>query len=378
MLLLHVSGKGRHELALSVRMRLERRGGWRVAEGMLPWAPASAMSVTVPEKGTEVRLAHVPDRHSYETAQPGEKLETALGTAGAISIQWRPKVAEGQVDHSLTVRSEALLDVQEDGLRAVWQLTLDFPRSQREFLGVVVPKEYLVEKVEGANVRGWEVQPEAAGQRVQVSLLKAAKDSERLTVRLLRPCAVGQGELAEFDAPLVSVPDASLESGELAIRRSPRLELRPVKTSGVTRTDLGGSGESQQALAASPVEESLLKLRPYQADRFVALPFSLRLAASPVAGRVEAELQTILRLVQFDQGLETRIKLDVRDRPIYQVAVRLPEGFQLDDVALPGEFHWAVTRPSGRPLLTIYLTAGQQGEVDVRAPRHAGTPEAGR
>jgi hypothetical protein len=364
-LLLHVSGKGRHELALSVRMRLERRGGWRVAEGMLPWAPASAMSVTVPEKGTEVRLAHVPDRHSYETAQPGEKLETALGTAGAISLQWRPKVAEGQVDHSLTVRSAALFDVQEDGLRAAWQLTLDFPRSQREFLGIVVPKEYLVEKVEGANVRGWEVQPDAAGQRVQVSLLKAAKDSERLTVRLLRPCAVGQGELAEFDAPLVSVPDASLESGELAIRRSPRLELRPVKTSGVTRTDLGGTGESQQALAASPVEESLLKLRPYQAYRFVALPFSLRLAAAPVAGRVEAELQTILRLVQFDQGLETRIKLDVRERPIYQIAVRLPEGFQLDDVAAPGEFHWAVTRPSGRPLLTIYLTAGQQGEVDV-------------
>jgi hypothetical protein len=364
-LLLHVSGRGRHELALSVRMRLERRGGWRVAEGILPWAPASALTVTVPEKGTEVRLAHVADRHSYETAEPGQKLETALGAAGAISIQWRPKVAEGQVDHSLTVRSSALLDVQEDGLRVAWQLALDFPRSQREFIGVVVPKEYLVEKIEGANVRGWEVRADAAGQSVQVSLLKAAKDGERLTVRLLRPCAVGQGDLAEFDAPLVTVPDASLQGGELAIRRSPRLELRPVKTVGVTRTDLGGSPESQQALAASPVEESLLKLRPYQAYRFVALPFSLRLAAAPLQGRVEAELQTILRLVQFDQALETRIKLDVRDRPIYQLAVRLPEGFQLDDVSAPGEFHWAVTRQDARPLLTIYLTAGQQGEVNV-------------
>jgi hypothetical protein len=384
-LLLHISGKGRHELAFSVRMRLERRGGWRVAEGMLPWAPASAVTFTVPEKGTEVRLAHVPDRHSYETAQPNQKLETALGAAGAISIQWRPKVAEGQVDHSLTVRSSALLDVQEDGLRVAWQLALDFPRSQREFIGIVVPKDYIVEKIEGANVRGW-VRPDDAGQNVQVSLLKAAKDSERLVVRLFLPGAVGKKvqpagappagavrpppgavgqNLTEFDAPLVAVPDASLHNGELAIRRSPRLELRPVKTVGVTRTDLGSSPELQQALAASPVEESLLKLQPYQAYRFVALPFSLRLAAAPVEGRVEAELQTILRLVQFDQGLETRIKLDVRDRPIYQLAVRLPEGFQLDDVSAPGEFHWAVTQLRARPLLTIYLTAGQQGEVAV-------------
>ncbi len=363
-LLLHISGKGRHELAFAVRTRLERRGGWRVAEGMLPWAPASAMTITVPEKGTEVRLAHVPDRHSYETAQPGQKLETALGPAGAISIQWRPKVAEGQVDRSLTVRSSALLDVQEEGLRVAWQLALDFPRSQREFISIVVPKEYRVEKIEGANVRGWD-RPDAAGPSVQVSLLKAAKDSERLTVRLFLPGAVGQGNLTEFDAPLVAVPDASLQGGKLAIRRSPRLDLRPVKTVGVTRTDLGGSPESQQVLAASPVEESLLKLRPYQAYRFVALPFSLRLAVAAVEGRVEAELQTILRLVQFDQGLETRIKLNVRDRPIYQLAVRLPEGFQLDNVAAPGEFHWAVTKQDARPLLTIYLTAGQQGEVHV-------------
>ena len=166
-LLLCVSGKGRHELTLAVRMRLERRGGWRVAEGMLPWAPASAVTLTVPEKGTEIRLAHVHDRHSYETAQPDQKLETALGPAGAISIQWRPKVAEGQVDRSLTVRSSALLDVQEEGLRVAWQLALDFPRSQREFIDIVVPKDYIVEKIEGANVRGWvsagRCRPERAG-----------------------------------------------------------------------------------------------------------------------------------------------------------------------------------------------------------------------
>ncbi|MDZ7615786.1 MAG: hypothetical protein U1E05_02205, partial [Patescibacteria group bacterium] len=36
LLVLHLSGKGRHTLKLSVRLRLRREGGWRVADGVLP------------------------------------------------------------------------------------------------------------------------------------------------------------------------------------------------------------------------------------------------------------------------------------------------------------------------------------------------------
>ncbi len=50
-----VSGKGRHQLQLAVRLRLERRGGWRVAEGVLPSAPAALLTLAVPQPKTEVR-----------------------------------------------------------------------------------------------------------------------------------------------------------------------------------------------------------------------------------------------------------------------------------------------------------------------------------
>ncbi len=36
LMLLHVSGKGLKEIKLTVRMKIERRGGWRVIEGHLP------------------------------------------------------------------------------------------------------------------------------------------------------------------------------------------------------------------------------------------------------------------------------------------------------------------------------------------------------
>jgi len=262
LVVLYASGKGRHKLELSVRLRLSRQGGWRVAEGMLPAAPATALSLTVPKPQTELRLGRLSDRRSYETGQADEKIETALGTDGAVSIQWRPKVAEALLDRSLTARSTAVLDVQEDGLRMVWRLQLEFGRSQREEFRVGVPADYLLEKVEGQNVRGWQ-RDQQQPQTVDIMLLKPAKDREDFTFHLWRKGPVGQGGLAEFEVPVVSVGDAALHEGQLTIRRSPLLDLRTVKDSGLKRIDLDGmagvadgvagvDGHRREALVGEP------------------------------------------------------------------------------------------------------------------------------
>ena len=237
---LYVSGKGRHKLELAVRLKLSHQGGWHVAEGVVPSAPATALTITVPKPQTDVRLGELSDRRSYDTENPDEVIRTISGVDGAVNIRWRPKVAEGQVDRSLTATSAAVLDVQEDGLRLAWRLDLEFRRSQRERFDVALPAEFLLEKVEGNNVRGWEIRKTDQGQKVEITLLQAAKDHEQFTLHLWRSGTVGQAKLAEFDVPLVSVRDAALNSGQLTIRRSPLLELQTLGHSGVTRTELPG------------------------------------------------------------------------------------------------------------------------------------------
>ena len=64
-----------------------------------------------------------------------------------------------------------------------------------------VPPDFLVEKVEGVNVRGWEIRKEEKRQVVDVTLLNAAKQGEQFTLRLWRAGRVGQEPLAEFDCP---------------------------------------------------------------------------------------------------------------------------------------------------------------------------------
>ena len=214
--LLYVEGKGRHVLQVEVRVPLRRQGGWRVAEATLPAAPASTLAVKVPAGQTEVRLSQVPDRRNYDTDKDGQTIDTTLAAGGELALQWRPKVAEAQVDRGLTAQCAAVVDVEEDGLRAVWDMTLEFRRNQREQFQFSVPKDFLIEKVTGGNVRGWEVRKAATGgkeQSVEVTLLKAAKDNEQIALHLWRGGAVGQNELAEFDLPLVQPTGAVQASG---------------------------------------------------------------------------------------------------------------------------------------------------------------------
>ena len=192
-MVLHVSGKGRHKLELAVRLKLSQQGGWRVAEGVLPAAPATALTITVPKPQTELRLGQLADRRSYETEKPDEAIHTALGVDGAVSIQWRPKVAEGQVDRSLTATSNAVLDVQEDGLRLAWQLGLEFRRSQREQFSVACRPASSWKRSRATTSAAGRFARPIEGRPVEITLLQAAKDREQFTLRLWRAGTVGQG-----------------------------------------------------------------------------------------------------------------------------------------------------------------------------------------
>jgi hypothetical protein len=372
MILLYLTDQGRKRLEVAIRMPLERRGGWRLAAGRLPAAPATSLALSVPSIRTEVRLTGVADRTTYETTADNQRIETALNADGAAQLQWRPKVAEAQVDRSLTVNSEALLDVQEDGLRVHWRLDLSFPRARRDAFTIWVPAEYLVEKVQGDNVRGWQTQPDEKRQRVEVTLLKEVQDRETITLRLSRRGVVQTQAPTQLDAPVVAVASAVQHKGRLTIRRSPLLELRSANVSGLSRTDL--PAEFPKTAGA---EENPLGLQPYQALQFESTPFTVRLTAlppPPSAGT--ATVQSLLRIAAREARLETRVLIQGSQRPIHRVRLYVPQNLEIEQVSAPGDFVWSpTTDPRGR-LLSIYLSAGQRESCSVLVSGSLGRRQA--
>ncbi len=349
--LVHVLGRGSHRLQLDVRLRAERRGGWQRVEARIPAATAAAVDIIVPQAGTELRLGGA--AAALETDRPDERVESVLGAGGLLSLQWRPQVASAAVDQSLVARSRAVFDVQEDGLRLAWHLALEFRRSQREAFDLLLPAGFLVEGVDGANIRGWQTADAGDKQRLSVFLLEPARDQESFTVRCSRLAAAGPPKLDQIFVPQIGVEAAALQQGELIVRRSTLVELRTASSSGLARTDIFPD------LAAQAYDPSPLGLLAYEAYRFQRLPFELELEGRLAQQRNRAALQTVLRIAERDRSVETRVNVQVLGRPVYQVAVGIPPELEVEEVAAPGSYHWVVTSEGAQKRLTVYLATGQ-------------------
>lgn len=351
-----VHGKGRHRLDVTIRYRLTRRGGWRHVDGKLPSVPAAKLSIEIPKPNTELRLLAGTDRTEIDSAEANQVVETAV-TEGALRLQWRPKVAQAAVDQSLTVASDAVFDVQEDSLRMAWRLDFHFPRATRDAFEVRVSEDYLVERVTGQNVRSWK----RDGELTRVSLLNPVRDHQQVTVHLARRGVVGEGELSNFEVPVIEAPDAVLHEGRIALRRSPLMTLRATTTEGLVRTDL-----QSVAMAKSTTSESPLGIKPYQAYRFARTPYRLQLAVSRIDSSVSANTQMLLRLSEHRKSIESRVLLTSNARPVHRIGLQLPAGFEPEEVIAPAMAHSAVTTgDDGSKRMSVFLEQGQQGTFSI-------------
>ncbi|MCH8147708.1 MAG: hypothetical protein IH987_06885, partial [Planctomycetes bacterium] len=370
-LMLPIQGMGRHRLDLTVRLQIVQKGGWSIVAGRLPAAPATALTLHVPGTGTEVRLGGAWDNRYHVTTSPLETIETALDENGSIGIEWRPKVHEGYVDPSLTATSDALFDVREDGLRLIWKLNLDFGRTERDGFTVIVPGDYLVQAIDGPNVRGWVSRPpepadnRPQNQELRITLLKPARESGNVTIVLHRTVPVGREASTSFDVPLVQATGAVLHSGRLTIRRSPLLILRTNQAVGVTRTDISEDALNLARLVDSG-RGSPLGVHAYQAYRFTTTPFHVELTAAAAPSRPRVDVQTVLRIGDRKRILESSLNISPQVQPVYQVRTAIPDDLVVDDVFAPTAFEWSIVSEDDRKILNVYLPTGRHDRFSIQ------------
>ncbi len=362
MLVIYTSGRGRKQFEFSLRVRLQRRGGWRTAAARLPTAAATQLSIEVPKAGTELHVRGISDRTTFESQQDNETIETAVRRDGQFSLRWRPAISIGQVDQTLTATSAAVVDIQEDALRANWRLQFALRQSQRESFTLLVPSDYLIEEVNGDNVRGWRSVTELDRQRVEVTLLRPATNSEALTIKLSRAITIGV-QPTRFTVPKVSVPDAVQHRGLLLIRRSPLTNLQSERVEGLSRAEMDDAAAAE--VVSSTVADSPLGIRNHQAFRFASEEFSLHFAARSYDDLPGVDVQALLKLAKADATFEARLNFAAKRRPVHHAQMILPEGLQLVDVQAPGEFEWSLAERGARQVLTMFYKTGNQGKFSL-------------
>ena len=355
-----VRGLGSHTLTATFQIPIQRQGGWRIVNATLPTAPSGKTQLVIPDANTEVRFMGLPDAEQRESTQANEVIATSVATDGKLSLQWRPKVSESVSDQGLSVDSECSLAVEERGIHAIWDVKLQFRRGRRELFDFELPKDVIVERVSGKNIRGWTIETATDKQIVKVTLLKSAVESEQLSIVASQPTRLDSTEGASAVAPKLQVPEAMLQRGKITIHRSRLLELEVATSKGLIREDL--LPNNQPVATTSPVP-----LVAFQAYRYGSMDFELSLKVREVTNKIKSQFETSLRVSRNDARLQCQIQFAIENRPMYRTRLEVPADWQWDAPQSETQMEWTLSEPKdGVRVFDILFLKGKMGNASVR------------
>ncbi|MEL7496484.1 MAG: hypothetical protein AAFN77_02670 [Planctomycetota bacterium] len=363
--ILHLEGRGKKEFRFKFRIKAKQQGGWRLIQCMLPVGPSRGVALETTDEPIEVRINSVDDNRTIESTE-AQTIRTVLRDNGALNVQWKPSAASQVVDQALTVNSDAVFDVREDGLRLNWLLAFEFRGGERTGFNVTLPEGFLVEQVFGENVRSWNVKQGGGDEsdELEVTLLGPAKDRESFTVELSqREFAINE-TTKTFRAPMLSVPAAALHKGTVSIRKSSIVELKAGETRSANRID---SDAVARKIELSRVDrnKSPLGIESFQDFEFRATPFVIDLEAKIADETFEADTVALLRIGQSKFDVEAMVRLDIKNRPLYQLQLKLPKDFSIDSITASANETWNDQIDGEFKVVTILFPNGVTGKRPV-------------
>ena len=359
-LALLVKGIRAHQFTATFQIPIQRQGGWRIINATLPSAPSGKMKLNVPSSNTEMRLIGLSDAEQRETTQDNEAIETGISTDGKLSLQWRPKVSESIADQGLSIDADCSLAIEEQGIHTAWDVKIEFRRGRRDMFEFELPKDLVIERVTGKNIRGWTIDNQKENQIINVTLLKSAVESERLLIVASRPMRMGAAVELTAIAPRLRMPEAMLQRGRITIYRSSLLELEMGDSSGVVREDL--RTELQPIASSSPVP-----LKLFQAYRYASLEYRLSFKVSEVLDKLKCQTETVLRVSRNDSRLQSQVILSAGSRSLFRVKIEVPSDWQWDPPHSGEPMEWTLSEPKeGSRLFDILFLNGQSRSVPIR------------
>jgi hypothetical protein len=305
-------------LDLSFTAALEEKGDWRTLDFQMPAGAA------VP-----LRLEGLAGDVEFGPASPVVPSATAQGwqgflpANGAASVAWKHarKATEGTLFFTSLEQTEVRIGAGL--LRQESQIT--FRILQGKLPGVRFqldgPGEIL--GVMGANVLSWNVLPASAteGRILEVRLSRPFEGEGSLVVR-------SQSALDRFPVraqPLRLTPEGAVRhSGFVRVANNGAVRLEVTDTTGMLQL-------APAQFPGAAIEGAARQVFVY---RFPSASYSYRIVANQIQSEVSLSQVTTYELTETDRVINADLELDVREAPLRDWSLRIPEDYAV--VAITG------------------------------------------
>ena len=338
---------GLYPIELEFDAKVIREAGWNRVDFAIPSGRILPVSLNgLPAPVTFLTVARVVPSQTNGTAKAW------LAAAGRCDLGWRK--SRLQETGRLFVNSTGRTDIAVGPglIRQNTRFHLRILQGRLTELEFAMEGQGEITEVSGANVAGWKVEESEGDRQLQVRLSRPIEESADFAIR-------SQAVTGAFPAtlePLRLTPVSGdvRHSGMLRVRNEGAVRFDATSTNGLMQLAPGQFAPEEDQ---RPVAEQI------QVYRFPTPDYALTLVARQVFPEVAVKQVTIHELAESDRILLSRVELDIREAPLRDWTVEIPEDY-------------AVTSVTGTEVVDSMAGEAQEGRRSLRVV--FGNPVKGR
>jgi len=302
-------------IEVSFEVAVSESNDWRSVSFRLP----AGVMVPVRLKGLGEQVTFAADQ-SLQPHQDGRDWLGFLNAAGDGSMRWKDTGKEG--DGALFFSSSETTEVRVGAgmLRQSSEIAFRVLQGKLEALQFQLDGPGEVLAVNGDPVLGWSVIEKDGTRLLEVKLSRPIEGQESLSIQT-------QAALGTFPVkaePLRMLPLGALRhSGHLRIANEGAVRLEIVDSKGLMQLAPG-------QFPGPAVPEGLRQVFVY---RFPSAEFSYAVAADQVLPEVSVSEVTIHEMGETDRRILVDLELDIREAPIREWTVGIPDGFAVAELS---------------------------------------------
>ncbi len=321
----------------------------QTSSAMLPMVPALTGSYEVTLEGGNLEVWLEPDVPHQVTSAAGRTVVTIYAAVQeSLRVNWKPGPELREVDLIAFAEQNMLLAVSPGLMRVETTIQYSVLQGKMPEAGVELPAGYSLLKVEGKNLRTWDIAGEDPGPRtLSVSLLDPEVSGFELRLTLektLGPVPV------EIEAPQITALGVMRQKGVIAVAVEKGLQAEILERENVGQVNLS---EMPDAFGAQKDRISLCL-------RYLAQPFRVALRISTIEPKVHGEVSclTVASLQRFRQYWH--VQYEIRNAGLFQLRLRLDPEMKL--TSLRGEDINNQSLDPATNVLTVDLRSKAEGK----------------
>ena len=326
-----------------------------VGKLVLPLQPVAAGTLVfeLPEEKLEARI----NGRSNTFRQQGKTLTIPVSVSGDTRIEWRPESTQSTSDtiYHATVNSALLMN--DTGLTVQSSAKINCRQGQLAEVEISVPKDYAVQKVEGADIAGWNVAEEKPTV-LKILFQTPVEGETNVNLTLFRQQTLNSTE-SIIDVPVPAVLGASRDSGNVSVLAGSELEIRVNSLSGVSQLN------AADAVLPDGIDKNL---RGVLAWRYTRHPAVISVRAFRTADQLKITVLNGVQLEPQRQLWTTLVSAHISGAPRRRLEVRVPKDFLALDVDANdlADWYYAEAESDGdTKVLNIQFATARLGTVDA-------------